>query len=96
MNIVGDSSQEKIGQPMKTLGFVETKKNADFTTSYLCQSDAAAASGLDIRSVPHVVNINQIFPSHDAIWNRFCKTPYYRKQPAIVRPSLAFTNVAVD
>ena len=54
MNIVGDSSQEKIGQPMKTLGFVETKKNA--VSYYLCQSDAAAASGLDSRSFQNVVN----------------------------------------
>ena len=56
MDSVGDSSQENIGQPMKTLGFVETKKNADFITSYLCQSDAAAASGLDSRSFQNVVN----------------------------------------
>jgi len=40
--------------------------------------------------------INQIFPSHDAISDRFCKTLYYGKQPATDRPSLAFTNIAVD
>jgi len=44
MDIVRDSSQENNGQPMKTLVFVETKKNADFIASYLCQSDFAATS----------------------------------------------------
>ena len=44
MESARDSSQENNGQPMKTLVFVETKKNADFIASYLCQSDFAATS----------------------------------------------------
>merc|ERR1712198_653072 len=39
---------------------------------------------------------SQIFPEHDAMTDRFCKTLYYGKQPASDRPSLAFTNIAVD
>jgi len=38
----------------------------------------------------------QIFPAHDALSDRFCKTLYYGKQPASDRPSLSFTNIAVD
>jgi len=38
----------------------------------------------------------QIFPSHDALSDRFCKTLYYGKQPHSDRPSLPFTNIAVD
>merc|ERR1712123_268009 len=40
--------------------------------------------------------IAQIFPTHDALTDRFCKTLYYGKQPTSDRPSLAFTNIAVD
>merc|ERR1712106_636974 len=40
--------------------------------------------------------IAQIFPTHDALSDRFCKTLYYGKQPTSDRPSLAFTNIAVD
>jgi len=40
--------------------------------------------------------IPQIFPAHDALSDRFCKTLYYGKQPASDRPSLHFTNIAVD
>ena len=54
MDSVRDSLQENNGQAMKTQVFVETKKNA--VSSYLCQSDAAAASGLDSRSFQNVVN----------------------------------------
>jgi len=38
----------------------------------------------------------QIFPSHDALSDRFCKTLYYGKLPTSDRPSLNFTHVAVD
>ena len=54
MDSVRDSLQENNGQALKTQVFVETKKNA--ASSYLCQSDAAAASGLDSRSFQHMVN----------------------------------------
>merc|ERR1711936_609808 len=38
----------------------------------------------------------QIFPSHDALSDRFCKTLYYGKLPTSDRPSLNFTHVAVN
>jgi len=38
----------------------------------------------------------QIFPSHDELSDRFCKTLYYGKLPTSDRPSLNFTHAAVD
>eukprot|EP00092_Neocalanus_flemingeri_P103870 GFUD01132960.1.p1 GENE.GFUD01132960.1~~GFUD01132960.1.p1 ORF type:complete len:513 (+),score=194.21 GFUD01132960.1:90-1628(+) len=38
----------------------------------------------------------QIFPSHSAQTDRFCKTLYYGKLPTSDRPSLPFTQLAVD
>jgi len=40
--------------------------------------------------------ITQIFPSHDTLSDRFCKTLYYGKKPTTDRPSLPFTSIAVD
>eukprot|EP00092_Neocalanus_flemingeri_P003301 GFUD01003533.1.p1 GENE.GFUD01003533.1~~GFUD01003533.1.p1 ORF type:complete len:489 (+),score=178.89 GFUD01003533.1:154-1620(+) len=40
--------------------------------------------------------IPQIFPSHSAQTSRFCKTLYYGKLPTSDRPSLPFTQLAVD
>jgi len=45
---------------------------------------------LELREFP------QIFPSHDELSERFCKTLYYGKLPASDRPSLHFTHIAVD
>ena len=77
MDSVRDSSQENIGQAMKTQFVVETKMNA--ASSYLCQSDAAAASGLDIRSFQQVVNY--VLP---VAFNSVCVAPcdegWYRCQ----------------
>ena len=97
MDSVRDSLQENNGQAMKTQVFVETKKNA--VSYYLCQSDAAAASGLDSRSFQHVVN-------HDLPKTKSIEE-YVRRIGRMKRLdqgmttvynqfSLAFTNIAVD
>merc|ERR1712198_451415 len=39
---------------------------------------------------------SQIFPEHEVMTDRFCKTLYYGKQPASDRPSLPLTRLAVD
>merc|ERR1711970_682348 len=40
--------------------------------------------------------ISQIFPSHDTLSDRFCKTLYYGSMPATDRPSMPLTRLAVE
>merc|ERR1719273_1134500 len=41
-------------------------------------------------------DLRQIFPSHDALSERYCKTLYYGRLPETDRPSLPFTQLAVE
>jgi len=40
--------------------------------------------------------VNQVFPSHETLNDRFCKTFYYGRLPATDRTSLPLTQLAVD
>merc|ERR1712215_521705 len=82
--IVMFESKEEVNKAIMDLKFFEDMDGIDLkknTTEEVEESE-------EITS--------QIFPEHDAMTDRFCKTLYYGKQPASDRPSLAFTNIAVD
>merc|ERR1712106_857221 len=78
----------------------ESKEEVNKAIMDLKIFEAMDGIGVENKAVENNVEyeeiIPQIFPSHDTQTDRFCKTLYYGKLPTSDRPSLAFTNIAVD